>query len=100
MVSGVSRRASFSEEAAMRLCRPVVVAVVFFCFAIPKCISQEAKSLPAAAVDLHGDPLPPGAVTRLGTVRFRRSAERTADCAYLPDNRNVVTASGHEVHFW
>jgi RNA polymerase sigma factor (sigma-70 family) len=40
----------------------------------------------AARKDLHGDPLPPGALARLGTVRLR-----------APDSHLAVTADGKEI---
>lgn len=42
-----------------------------------------------AALDLHGDPLPPGAVARLGTVRLHFAG--LARCvAFTPDNHTLV----------
>jgi WD40 repeat protein len=38
--------------------------------------------------DLHGDPLPQGALTRLGTLRFRAPAEIT-ELAYSPDGKTI-----------
>jgi len=40
-------------------------------------------------VDLHGDPLPPGAVSRLGTVRYRTDLG-----VFLGDNRTMLSTQG------
>jgi RNA polymerase sigma factor (sigma-70 family) len=47
-----------------------------------------------ARVDRHGDPLPPGALARMGTTRFR-TAGRVNALAFLPDGK-VVAATGDE----
>jgi WD40 repeat protein len=43
--------------------------------------------------DLFGDPLPPGAIVRFGTVRFRHHA-RIHCLALSPDGKTVATAGG------
>jgi RNA polymerase sigma factor (sigma-70 family) len=48
--------------------------------------------------DRYGDPLPPGAVVRLGTVRFRFG---NIASAFLPDGKTVVSAEqGHGIKLW
>src|SRR5262249_22982925 len=42
--------------------------------------------------DLHGDPLPPGAVVRLGTVRLRHGGHVTT-AVFAPDGKAVATIS-------
>jgi RNA polymerase sigma factor (sigma-70 family) len=45
------------------------------------------------AADLHGDPLPDGAVSRLGTVCFRLETYAHL-AAYAPDSKTVLSISG------
>jgi WD40 repeat protein len=51
-------------------------------------------------VDRHGDPLPPGAVARLGTARFRHGDD-IREVAFTPDGKRVVShAWGDGVRVW
>ncbi len=51
--------------------------------------------------DRHGDPLPPGAEARLGTLRFRHAGPLDF-VAFSPDGRTVVSVSGDDqtVRLW
>jgi len=55
-----------------------------------------------AHVDRWGDPLPPGAIARLGTVRFRTtSGGFFSGLGFLADSKTVVSVTGgHTVQFW
>src|SRR6516165_8525569 len=49
--------------------------------------------------DRYGDPLPEGAVARLGSARLRHAY--LSDFVLLPDGRTVLTAGGDRlVRFW
>ncbi len=53
----------------------------------------------AAPADGHGDPLPPGAVARLGTVRFRHEGW-ISQFALAPDGRSVAAVAGQGLVLW
>jgi RNA polymerase sigma factor (sigma-70 family) len=59
-----------------------------------------AKDVAGRTTDLYGDPLPPGALVRMGTVRFRHKG--TGQCvAFTPDGKQIVTAANDgTVRFW
>ena len=55
---------------------------------------------PTPAQDLFGDPLPPGAVARMGTVRFRHDS-LTMAMKFTKDGSRLVTAGyDHTVRIW
>jgi RNA polymerase sigma factor (sigma-70 family) len=54
---------------------------------------DESKKAAGAAVDLHGDPLPDGAVARLGTVRFRH-AVLTSKVVFAQGDKVLASAGG------
>jgi WD40 repeat protein len=52
-----------------------------------------------ARVDRHGDPLPEGAVARLGTLRWR-AATGYPLLFFTPDGKTVVAATGQQVRYF
>jgi WD40 repeat protein len=69
---------------------------VLVCAAVLAALAADAAHGQPAATDLSGDALPPGAVARLGTVRFRH-ANPIVFAAFLPDGKRVLSVSGEGV---
>lgn len=57
----------------------------------------DAKS-PATRTDLYGEPLPEGALVRMGSTQLRHAGQ--SDFVVLPDNKTILTAGGRVVRFW
>jgi RNA polymerase sigma factor (sigma-70 family) len=57
---------------------------------------EHADAVPSSAtlqrLDSHGDPLPPDAVTRLGTARFWCGANGRTEIAFTPDGGTILAA--------
>src|SRR5262245_20809457 len=58
----------------------------------------ESAAPPAARVDSFGDPLPPGAVARLGTIRWRHDG--AAAFAFTRTGETLVSVGSDAVRFW
>src|SRR5581483_3297027 len=59
--------------------------------------AQERPVNAGPRLDLHGDPLPPGTIARLGTIRFRHAF---LGPYFLPDGKGLVTANRQAVQLW
>jgi RNA polymerase sigma factor (sigma-70 family) len=57
------------------------------------------RPAPVPRTDNFGDPLPAGAIARLGTVRFR-TAEWVGPFALSPDGRTLAASAGRAVSLW
>jgi WD40 repeat protein len=77
--------------------RPVFgVLLLFVCLPLlSPCVAADPRQ---ASVDRYGDPLPEGALARLGTRRFRHTRHALA-IAFSPDGKTLVTASG-DIRVW
>jgi RNA polymerase sigma factor (sigma-70 family) len=59
-----------------------------------------APEQPPKRVDRQGDPLPPGAIARLGTVRLRH-AGRVESVVFAPDGKTLGSSDNTgEMHLW
>jgi RNA polymerase sigma factor (sigma-70 family) len=59
---------------------------------------EPAAERPAPRTDLYGDPLPQGAIARMGSLQLRHANQ--SDFVVLPDNKTILTAGGRVVRFW
>jgi len=65
-------------------------------------IGQESRQtvkpeVTAPRLDLFGDPLPPGAIARIGTLRLR---DTPWDLAFAPDGKTLASAGYHGLKLW
>lgn len=69
----------------------------------PEMPPEQTKTAETKRVQEHiarpDDPLPPGAIARLGTLRFRHG-ERIDDIALAADGKSVISAAGKIVYVW
>jgi WD40 repeat protein len=67
---------------------------------------QEAEAKPEAdkqpaRTDRYGDPLPAGALVRLGTTRLRHGQPNGVRClGFFPDGKTLLSADWHGVNVW
>jgi WD40 repeat protein len=67
--------------------------------ATPANAGSDGVARAARRTDWYGDPLPPEAVARLGTVRFR-SEDYYRSLAYTPDGRHLVSGGTGGARIW
>jgi WD40 repeat protein len=69
---------------------------LFLCLAsglTPLAITGAGAQEKAARMDRHGEPLPPGALARLGTLKWQQKTGVTA-VAFAPDGKTLAAGSG------
>jgi WD40 repeat protein len=67
--------------------------------ATPVAAGQPASATQTVRTDLYGDPLPEGALLRLGTVRWRHPAP-IQSLAFSPDGRTILSCAWGTLYLW
>ncbi len=57
------------------------------------------ESAQQARVDLYGDPLPEGALRRLGTIRWRHE-DMVRSLSFSPDSKTILSCAGGTLFVW
>src|SRR5262249_683184 len=78
----------------LRRCGLIVLVACLLLADRPAALSQQPPR-----TDLQGDPLPEGALVRLGTSRFRPPSQ-VRGLAFSPDDKTLVSLSGGLLQFW
>src|SRR5262249_43212854 len=60
---------------------------------------REQGEKPAVRLDGHGDPLPEGAILRLGTIRFNHGADLN-HLLFTPDGKTILSGGRRLVRLW
>ena len=83
-------------------CWPCLVAIGFIIGFSQFCYADNPVSRPRSEIlDIYGDPLPKGAIARLGTARFRAGDDWFRGLAITPDGTAVIAATGdRSVYVW
>ncbi len=68
--------------------------------ALPAVAAADPSEAGARGADRYGDPLPAGAVARLGTMRLRHGDDNPRAVAFSPDGAELATRGYGFIHIW